>query len=91
MTGCPTVSSSATPWGSEETYPFRVPFTREKVAYRDFPPVELSKGGIGRVIAEYVQEARLAIEEVGFDGVEVHAGNGYRRSFFPFSVREPLI
>lgn len=80
MTGLPTVSSAATPWGSDETYPFRVPFTKEKIAYRDFPPVELSKEeGIGRVIGEYVREAKLAVEEVGFDGVEVHAGNGYCR------------
>ncbi|KAK2759366.1 hypothetical protein FQN54_002844 [Arachnomyces sp. PD_36] len=77
MTGCPTVSSSATPWDSDEKYPFRTPLTKEKIAYRDFPPVELSKEGIERVIGEYVQEAKVAIEEVGFDGVEVHAGNGY--------------
>ena len=90
MTGLPTVSSSATPWtaepvpdeeGGDETYPFRVPFTKEKVKYRDFPPVELGQEGIRRVIGEYVTEARVAVEEVGFDGVEVHAGNGYRRSF----------
>jgi 2,4-dienoyl-CoA reductase-like NADH-dependent reductase (Old Yellow Enzyme family) len=32
---------------------------------------------IKRTIADYVHTATLAVEECGFDGGEVHGGNGY--------------
>lgn len=75
MTGLPPVSSSATPWDDDEKYPFRTPFTKEKVAYRDHPPIAMTPEHIKRTIDDYVKAARLAME-LGFDGVEVNAGNG---------------
>ncbi len=32
---------------------------------------------IDRTIRDYVSAAKLAVKESGFDGVELHAGNGY--------------
>ncbi|MEN0105105.1 MAG: alkene reductase [Pseudomonas sp.] len=40
------------------------------------PPRALSSGDIQAVIADYRQAARNAVA-AGFDGVEIHAGNGY--------------
>ena len=76
-TGMPTVSASATPFEGDAKYNHPPPGSRKQVLYRDFPPTELSVEGIGRQIADYVKCARMAVEECGFDGVEVHGGNGY--------------
>jgi len=76
-TGMPTVSASATPYEKGEPYPYPPPGTSTQVKYEDFPPTELSVEGIKRTIGEYVKVAKAAIEECGFDGVEVHSGNGY--------------
>ena len=75
FTGMPTISSSATPYEGDDTYSKEIKGT--KVRYRDFPPKELSVEGIKRQIADYVSAAKAAIDECGFDGVEVHGGNGY--------------
>jgi 2,4-dienoyl-CoA reductase-like NADH-dependent reductase (Old Yellow Enzyme family) len=75
MSGVPTLSASATPWDDDEKYPFRTPFTKEKIAYRDFPPKEMSIQDIERTIGDYVAAAKLALD-VGFDGIEVNGGNG---------------
>lgn len=40
------------------------------------PPVALDLEGIQEIIAEYGRAARLA-KSAGFDGVEIHAANGY--------------
>jgi 2,4-dienoyl-CoA reductase-like NADH-dependent reductase (Old Yellow Enzyme family) len=48
-----------------------------QVKYADFPPTELSIEGIKKQIADYVNAAKLAVDECGFDGVELHGGNGY--------------
>ena len=40
------------------------------------PPRAMTAADIDKTIGEYVQAARLAIE-AGFDGVELHAANGY--------------
>jgi N-ethylmaleimide reductase len=40
------------------------------------PPRPMTEADIVRAVAEYAQSARLAIE-AGFDGVELHAANGY--------------
>jgi 2,4-dienoyl-CoA reductase-like NADH-dependent reductase (Old Yellow Enzyme family) len=39
--------------------------------------MELSHEGIKKQIADYVAAAKAAVEECGFDGVEIHGGNGY--------------
>jgi 2,4-dienoyl-CoA reductase-like NADH-dependent reductase (Old Yellow Enzyme family) len=75
MTGSPTVSSSAVTWDDDEKYPFRTPFKKEKIAYKDHPPVELSVEGIKRTIDDYVNAAKMAMD-IGFDGVEAKACNG---------------
>ncbi|KAF2094097.1 FMN-linked oxidoreductase [Rhizodiscina lignyota] len=75
MTGLPPVSASATPWDDDEKFPFRTPFTKEKIAYRDYPPIAMTPEHIERTIDDYVRAANMAME-LGFDGVEVNGGNG---------------
>jgi 2,4-dienoyl-CoA reductase-like NADH-dependent reductase (Old Yellow Enzyme family) len=76
-TGLPTVSASATPYEGDEYCSAPVPFTGELVKYKDFPPTELTVENIKRVIGDYVASAKMAVEQCGFDGIEVHGGNGY--------------
>jgi 2,4-dienoyl-CoA reductase-like NADH-dependent reductase (Old Yellow Enzyme family) len=76
-TGLPTISASATPYDGDDMYPYPPPFSDKQVRYADFPPTELDHAGIKRQIDDYVSAARAAVEECGFDGVEVHGGNGY--------------
>ena len=76
-TGLPTISASSTPYDGDEMYPYPPPFTSSQVRYADFPPTKLSLDGIKKQISDYVNSAKLAIEQCGFDGVEVHDGNGY--------------
>lgn len=40
-------------------------------------PRPLSDGEIGRIIEQYATAARNAVRVAGFDGVELHAANGY--------------
>ncbi|HEY9028607.1 MAG TPA: alkene reductase [Burkholderiaceae bacterium] len=40
------------------------------------PPRAMTEADIARAVAEFAQSARLAVE-AGFDGVELHAANGY--------------
>lgn len=76
-TGTPTISASATPYEGDEVYSHPPPFTTTQVKYADNPPTELSVEGIKRQIGDYVAAAKAAVEQCGFDGVEVHGGNGY--------------
>jgi 2,4-dienoyl-CoA reductase-like NADH-dependent reductase (Old Yellow Enzyme family) len=76
-TGMPTISASATPYEGDELYSYPPPGSSKQVMYRDFPPMELSHEGIKKQIADYVAAAKAAVEECGFDGVEIHGGNGY--------------
>ncbi|EHK96632.1 putative 12-oxophytodienoate reductase 1 [Glarea lozoyensis 74030] len=76
MQGLPTVSASATPWSTDEKYPYPPPGESSRVLYRDFPPIELTVAHIQKTIADHVTAAKLSIES-GFDGVELHGGNGY--------------
>ena len=49
----------------------------DKKQMQPFPvPQEMTSEDIDNAITEYVQSAKLAIE-AGFDGVELHAANGY--------------
>lgn len=77
MTGCPVVSASATPWDTEETFPFRTADTKEKIKYKHFPPVEMTEEHMARTTLCFVEAAKAAIQ-VGFDGVEINGGNGNR-------------
>lgn len=77
MTGTPILCPSATPWDDpDETFAYPIPHTTQFVKYADFPPTELSVSHIKKTIADYCQSAKWAME-AGFDGVEVHGGNGY--------------
>lgn len=77
MTGSPAVSASASVWDSpDELYSHPPAGSNERVRYADHPPMKLSIAHIQRTIQEYCNAARTAME-IGFDGVELHAGNGY--------------
>ena len=77
MTGCPVVSASATAWETDETFPFRTPDTKEKIKYKDFPPVAMTEDHMAKTTQDFVDAARAAIS-IGFDGIEVNGGNGNR-------------
>lgn len=77
LTGTPTLSASATGWDDpEETYFMPPPHSSTRVKLADFPPVEMTVDKIQQTIRDYCSAARRAVE-CGFDGVELHAGNGY--------------
>jgi 2,4-dienoyl-CoA reductase-like NADH-dependent reductase (Old Yellow Enzyme family) len=76
FTGLPTVSASATPWSTEEKYPYPLPGTSSRVHLKDFPPIELTEEHLKKTVQDFVTAARNAIQ-AGFDGIEIHAGNGY--------------
>lgn len=49
----------------------------DRGVWADVPvPQELTEDGIARIVADYAQAARNAID-AGMDGVEIHAANGY--------------
>lgn len=79
LTGSPsTLSASATPWDDpNEVFAFPPPHSTERVRLADFPPQELTVAHIQRTIADFAQAARYAVDACGFDGVELHAANGY--------------
>jgi 2,4-dienoyl-CoA reductase-like NADH-dependent reductase (Old Yellow Enzyme family) len=77
MTGSPAVSASATVWDSPtECYSHPPVGATEQVPYSAHPPIELTVEHIHRTIDDYCRAAKAAIE-AGFDGVELHGGNGY--------------
>lgn len=75
-TGSPTVCSSVSPITGDVYASHPAPFSSDKIKYEDFPPEELSEQGIKDTIQEYVSAAEMAMA-AGFDGIEVHGGNGY--------------
>ncbi|CAN8100345.1 unnamed protein product [Discula destructiva] len=75
FTGTPVLSASATPWDDPEETKLP-PHSSTPVKVADFPPVEMTVEKIRQTIGDYCSAARMAIE-CGFDGVEVHGGNGY--------------
>lgn len=49
----------------------------DAIGMQSYPvPIEMSEADIAQSIAEYAASAKLALE-AGFDGVELHAANGY--------------
>lgn len=76
-TGMPTISASATPYVDGECYPYPPPGESTQVKYEDFPPTQLSVDGIKEQISDYIKAAKAAVEQCGFDGIEIHGGNGY--------------
>jgi 2,4-dienoyl-CoA reductase-like NADH-dependent reductase (Old Yellow Enzyme family) len=43
----------------------------------DYPPTVMSQSDTQRTIKRYVSATQIAIQGSGFDGIELHAGNGY--------------
>ncbi|KAF2737055.1 12-oxophytodienoate reductase [Polyplosphaeria fusca] len=77
FSGLPSVAPSAVPWDEPEGFTRRVPPGHsEPVRYADYPPIELTKDHIKRTIQDFCNAAKMAMD-AGFDGVEVHGGNGY--------------
>ena len=77
MTGSPAVCPSASVWDSPvECYSHPPVGETKQVKYADYPPIELSLDHIQKTIQDYCTAAQLAMS-IGFDGVEIHAGNGY--------------
>ncbi|ROW13891.1 hypothetical protein VPNG_03578 [Cytospora leucostoma] len=77
LTGSPTVSASATRWDNpDEVFSYPPPHSPAQLRLADHPPVALTAEGIREVIGDYVRAAELAVG-AGFDGVELHAANGY--------------
>ncbi|EWZ01094.1 hypothetical protein FOYG_00774 [Fusarium oxysporum NRRL 32931] len=77
LTGTPILAPSATPWDDpNETFSYPPPHSTTPVKIADYPPIEMTVDKIKSTISDYVNAAKNAIE-AGFDGVEVHGGNGY--------------
>lgn len=77
LTGTPIVAPSAVHWDDpEECFAYPPPHSSERVKIADFPPAALTTEHIERTIADYCESAKMAIA-AGFDGVELHGGNGY--------------
>ncbi|KAF5626071.1 OYE2-NADPH dehydrogenase (old yellow enzyme) isoform 1 [Fusarium sp. NRRL 52700] len=77
LTGTPILAPSALPWDDpNETFAYPPPHSTMPVKIADYPPIEMTVDKIKSTISDYVNAAKNAIE-AGFDGVEVHGGNGY--------------
>lgn len=77
MTGTPILGPSAIPWDNpEECFMYPAPGTNDFIKYADFPPKEMSDAEIKATIDDHCRAAKTAMD-IGFDGVELHAGNGY--------------
>jgi 2,4-dienoyl-CoA reductase-like NADH-dependent reductase (Old Yellow Enzyme family) len=78
MTGFPAVSPSGLPWdNNKDTYPYKLVGGTKMVLYHDHTPIMMTVEDIKSTIGDYCTAAKVAVEECGFDGVEVHGGNGY--------------
>jgi 2,4-dienoyl-CoA reductase-like NADH-dependent reductase (Old Yellow Enzyme family) len=84
FTGHPAMCPSATPFEGDQRSRYAAPEDDtgnpgkgEGIKMSDFPPHEMSHEDIRRTIQAYVDAAKRAVNECGFDGVEVHGGNGY--------------
>ncbi|WAO96745.1 Hypothetical protein NCS54_01442900 [Fusarium falciforme] len=77
LTGTPIVAPSAVTWDDpNETFSYPAPHSTTPVKLADHPPIELTVDHIKKTIDDYRKAAKTAME-IGFDGVELHAGNGY--------------
>ncbi|KAI8649321.1 hypothetical protein LRP88_11501 [Fusarium phalaenopsidis] len=77
LTGTPIVAPSAVTWDDpNETFSYPAPHSTTPVKLADHPPIELTVHHIKKTIDDYRKAAKTAMD-IGFDGVELHAGNGY--------------
>ncbi|OAG40297.1 hypothetical protein AYO21_05388 [Fonsecaea monophora] len=84
FTGVPAVCPSATPFEGNHKSRYAppdddsgAPGRGEGITMSDHPPKEMTHDDIKRTIGAYVDTAKRAVFECGFDGIEVHGGNGY--------------
>ncbi|KAM0475139.1 hypothetical protein ACHAPX_007273 [Trichoderma viride] len=76
LTGTPIVAPSSIPWDdANESFMYPAP-DGTPVKYSDQLPLELTVDHIKKTIKDYCAAAKTAME-IGFDGVELHGGNGY--------------
>lgn len=77
LTGTPTLAPSSVPWDDpNENFVYPAPHTMDFIKMSEHPPAELSVDHIKKTIQDYCKAGKAAME-AGFDGVEVHGGNGY--------------
>ncbi|KAJ6436561.1 12-oxophytodienoate reductase [Purpureocillium lavendulum] len=77
LTGTPIVAPSNVPWDDpEERFAYAPPHAVTRVKLADHPPTELTVEHIKKTIDDYCNAAQTAMD-VGFDGIELHGGNGY--------------
>ncbi|RKL07281.1 hypothetical protein BFJ70_g16926 [Fusarium oxysporum] len=77
LTGTPIMAPSAIPWDDpNETFSYPAPHSTTPVKLAEHPPIDLTVDHIKKTIRDYCNAAKTAMD-VGFDGVEVHGGNGY--------------
>ncbi|KAG6873595.1 hypothetical protein C0995_013968 [Termitomyces sp. Mi166 len=62
---------------ASEGYPYVAPSPIPLSSKPSPPPRELTTDEVKEYVHLYAQAARNAVEHAGFDGVEIHAGNGY--------------
>ena len=78
MTGLPAVSPSGLPWDNNtDTYPYKLVGGTKMELYHDHTAITMTVEDIKSTIGDYCTVARMAVEDCGFDGVDVHSGNGY--------------
>jgi 2,4-dienoyl-CoA reductase-like NADH-dependent reductase (Old Yellow Enzyme family) len=76
MTGSPTVCPSASVWDDpQEYYAYPPVGSSKRIRYVGYPPISVSVPNIKTTIHDHCHAAKLTME-VGFDGVELHAGDG---------------
>jgi NADPH2 dehydrogenase len=62
---------------SEESLPYVAPSPIGLSSHPEVAPREVTKEEIKEYIQLYAQAAKNAVNEAGFDGVEIHGANGY--------------
>lgn len=84
FTGAPAVCPSPTPFDGDHKSRYAppdddsgAPGRGESIRMSDHAPKEMTHDDIRRTIQAYVDAAKRAVFECGFDGIEVHGGNGY--------------
>lgn len=77
LTGMPIMAPSSVPWDDPEgCFIYPPPHSSTPVKLADHRPREMTTADITRTIDDFCRSATMAMN-IGFDGVEVHAGNGY--------------
>ncbi|KAK2595025.1 hypothetical protein QQS21_007279 [Conoideocrella luteorostrata] len=77
LTGTPIMAPSSVPWDDpNEPFVYPAPHSSTPVKLSEHPPREMTTSDIDRTMRDYCKSAKMAME-AGFDGIELHGGNGY--------------